>query len=69
MKVKTFVRWLNARLSSEHAVNGIEDLVDGVALARLTSTLTGLTFEINVHYTLPCLAEPMPRRTRDWALR
>ena len=68
MKVKTFVRWLNARLASEHAVNGIEDLVDGVALARLTSTLTGLTFEINVHAPL-CLAEPMPRRTRDWALR
>ena len=43
MKVKTFVRWLNARLAIEHAVNGIEDLVDGVALARLTSTLTPLS--------------------------
>jgi hypothetical protein len=48
MKVKTFVRWLNAHLASEDAVAGIEALVDGVALARLTSTLTDLTFEINV---------------------
>ena len=41
MKVDTFVRWLNARLASEHAVDGIEDsdLVDGVQCS--------CTFDIN----------------------